>query len=166
MSKIQESVTENCHFQRKGNENQYKHSAEVISNVKEARSILGKSDMNTQKVVAEKERKYLNVSVLYVQERHMMIKLADSPSLRWRKCIQVQLRTVMNVAQRMMLENTNQGGVLHMEREATGAIAVQLLKKSEINTFLSSFNTGINIDKSQINTTKKNIYQFIHCQSF
>ena len=54
----------------------------------------------------------------------------------------------------MMLENTNQGGVLHMEREATGAIAVQLLKKSEINTFLSSFNTGISIDKSQINTTK------------
>jgi hypothetical protein len=60
----------------------------------------------------------------------------------------------MNVGQRMMLENTNQGGDLHMEREATGAIAVQLLKKSEINTFLSSFNTGINIDKSQINTTK------------
>jgi hypothetical protein len=81
MSKIQESVTENCHFQRKWNENQYKHSAEVISNVKKARSILGNSDMNTQKVVAAKERKYLNVSVLYVQERHMMIKLADSPDL-------------------------------------------------------------------------------------
>jgi hypothetical protein len=47
MSKIQESVTENCHVQRKGNENQYKHSAEVISNVKEARSILGNSDMYT-----------------------------------------------------------------------------------------------------------------------
>jgi hypothetical protein len=43
----------------------------------------------------------------------------------------------------MMLENKNQGGALHMEREATGAIAVQLKKKSEINTFLSSFNTGI-----------------------
>ena len=46
------------------------------------------------------------------------------------------------------------GRCLHMEREATGAIAVQLLKKSEINTFLSSFNTGINKDKSEINTTK------------
>ena len=68
-------------FSTKGNENQYKHSAEVISNVKKARSILGNSDMNTQKVVAAKERKYLNVSVLYVQERHMMIKLADSPDL-------------------------------------------------------------------------------------
>jgi hypothetical protein len=34
----------------------------------------------------------------------------------------------MNGGRRMMLENTNQGGVLHMEREATGPIAVQLLK--------------------------------------
>ena len=55
MSKIQENVTDNCHFQRKGNENQYKHSAKVISNLKEARSILDNSDMNTQEVVAAKE---------------------------------------------------------------------------------------------------------------
>jgi hypothetical protein len=41
-----------------------------------------------------------------------------------------------------------------MDREVAGAIAVQLLKISEINTFFSSFNTGINIDQSQINTTK------------
>ena len=55
MSKIQENVTDNCHFQRKGNENQYKHSAKVISNLKEVRSILDNSDMNTQEVVAAKE---------------------------------------------------------------------------------------------------------------
>ena len=55
MPKIQESVTDNCHFQRKGNENQYKHSVKVISNLKEARSILENSDMYTQKVVAVKE---------------------------------------------------------------------------------------------------------------
>jgi hypothetical protein len=54
-----------------------------------------------------------------------------------------------------MLENTNQEGVLHMEREATGPIAVQHLTKSEISTFLSSFNTGINLDQSQINTTNR-----------
>ena len=55
MPKIQESVTDNCPFQRKGNENQYKHSVKVISNLKEARSILENSDMYTQKVVAVKE---------------------------------------------------------------------------------------------------------------
>jgi hypothetical protein len=39
----------------------------------------------------------------------------------------------MNVGQMMMLENTNQGGVFPMEREVAGAIAVQLLKKSEMS---------------------------------
>ena len=56
MSKIQESVTDNCHLQRKGNENQYKHSAKVIFNLKEARSILDNSDMNKQEVVAAREK--------------------------------------------------------------------------------------------------------------
>ena len=55
MSYIEESVTENCHFQRKGNENQYTHSVKVMSKLKEARSILENSDMYTQKVVAVKE---------------------------------------------------------------------------------------------------------------
>jgi hypothetical protein len=49
------------------------------------------ADMNTQKVVAEKERKYLNVSVLYVQERQLMIKLADSPDLGWKVAQEYQL---------------------------------------------------------------------------
>ena len=56
MSSIEESVTDNCHFQRKGNENQYNHSVKVISNLKEVRSILENSDMNTQKFVAAKEK--------------------------------------------------------------------------------------------------------------
>ena len=56
MSKIQESVINNCHFQRKVNQNQYKHSVKVISNLKEVRSILENSDINTQKVVAAKEK--------------------------------------------------------------------------------------------------------------
>jgi predicted phosphohydrolase len=102
MSKIQESVTENCHVQRKGNENQYKHSAEVISNVKEARSILGNSDMYTQKVVAAKERKYLNVSVLYVQERQMMIKLAESPELGWKVAQEYQRNPINSEDEKVM----------------------------------------------------------------
>ena len=40
----------------KGKENQYKHSAKIISNLKEVRSILENSDINTQKVVAAKEK--------------------------------------------------------------------------------------------------------------
>jgi hypothetical protein len=41
-----------------------------------------------------------------------------------------------------------------VETEATGAIGVQILSKSM--TFMSPFNTGINLDQSQINTTKRN----------
>ena len=40
ISKIEESVTDNFCFQRKGNKNQYKHSVKVMSKLKEACSIL------------------------------------------------------------------------------------------------------------------------------
>jgi hypothetical protein len=47
MSYIEESVTDNCHFQRKGNENQYTHSVNFMSKLKEVCSILENSDMKT-----------------------------------------------------------------------------------------------------------------------
>ena len=56
MSKIEESVTGNCHFQRNGSENQYTHNAKVISKLKETHSILENSDMSTQKIIAAKEK--------------------------------------------------------------------------------------------------------------
>jgi hypothetical protein len=37
------------------------------------------------------------------------------------------MRTVKTVGRRIMLEKTNQGCVLHVEREAIGPIAVQIL---------------------------------------
>jgi hypothetical protein len=55
MSKIEESVTGNCHFQRNGSENQYTHNVKVISKLKETHSILENSDMSTQKIIAAKE---------------------------------------------------------------------------------------------------------------
>ena len=50
ISKIEESVSDNFRFQRKGNENQYKHSVKVMSKLKEVRSIVDNPDMNSQKV--------------------------------------------------------------------------------------------------------------------
>jgi hypothetical protein len=58
--------------------------------------------MNTQKVVAAKERKYLNVSVLYVQERHMMIKLADSPDLGWKVAQEYQRNPINSEDEKVM----------------------------------------------------------------
>ena len=70
--------------------------------MKEARSILGNSDMNTQKVVAAKERKYLNVSVLYVQKRQMMIKLADWPDLGWKVAQEYQRNPINSEDEKVM----------------------------------------------------------------
>jgi hypothetical protein len=162
-SKIEESVTDNFRFQRNGNENQYKHSVKVMSKLKEARSILENPDMNSQKVVAAKEK--ISEGIGIVQERQKMIKLADTSDLGW-KVVQEyernpiaydsedekwtnralskaerksksekanrrqgQLGTIKNVRRRrIMLANTNQGGVIPVVREATGAMAVQIQK--------------------------------------
>jgi len=82
MSMIEESVTDNCHCQRKENENQYTHSVKAMSKLKDAPSILENSDMETQKVVAAKEK--ISECIGLVQERQMMIKLADSSDLGWK----------------------------------------------------------------------------------
>ena len=82
ISKVEESVTDNFRFQRKGNENQYKHSVKVMSKLKEARSILENPDMNSQKVVSAKEK--ISEGICLVQERQKMIKLADSSDLGWK----------------------------------------------------------------------------------
>jgi hypothetical protein len=79
ISKIEESVTDNFRFQRNGNENQYKHSVKVMSKLKEARSILENPDMNSQKVVAAKEK--ISEGIGIVQERQ---KLADTSDLGWK----------------------------------------------------------------------------------
>jgi hypothetical protein len=55
MSHIEESVTDNCHFQRNGNENQYTHNVKVMSKLKETHSILENSEISTQKIIVAKE---------------------------------------------------------------------------------------------------------------
>ena len=43
------------------------------------------------------------------------------------KSKKAKIRTVKTVGRRIMLEKTNQGCVLHVEREAIGPIALQML---------------------------------------
>jgi hypothetical protein len=66
ISKIEESVTDNFRFQRNGNENQYKHSAKVMSKLKAARSILENPDMNSQQVVASKEKISEGIGIKFI----------------------------------------------------------------------------------------------------
>jgi hypothetical protein len=53
-----------------------------MSKLKEARSILENPDMNSQKVVAAKEK--ISESIGIVQERQKMIKLADMSDSGWK----------------------------------------------------------------------------------
>ena len=53
-----------------------------MSKLKEARSILENTDMNSQKVVAAKEK--ISEGIGIIQERQKMIKLAESSDLGWK----------------------------------------------------------------------------------
>ena len=67
----------------KGNETKIStHIVKAISKLTEARSILENSDMQTQEVVAAKEK--ISECIRLVQERQMMIKLTDSSDLGWK----------------------------------------------------------------------------------
>ncbi|CAG2232085.1 unnamed protein product [Mytilus edulis] len=56
ITKIEESVSNNYKFQRKGNENQFRHSVKVISKLTEARSLLDTPDVSLSKVAAAKDK--------------------------------------------------------------------------------------------------------------
>ena len=53
-----------------------------MSNLKEARSILENPDMNSQQVVASKEK--ISEGIGIVQEGQQIIKLADTSDLGWK----------------------------------------------------------------------------------
>jgi hypothetical protein len=83
-------------------------------------------------------------------------KLKEKQSLRRRKGFQGQFTP--SSKDRSAEDNTGKYKPVMcftVETEATGAIGVQILSKSM--TFMSPFNTGINLDQSQINTTKRKI---------
>jgi hypothetical protein len=70
--------------------------------------------MNTQKVVAANERKYLNVSILYVQERQMMIKQADSPDLGWKIAQEYQRNPKNSEDEKVMNRALNGYNIIHI----------------------------------------------------
>ena len=81
MSKI-ESIGDGFKFKRRGNEEQYKHNASVMSKVKEADSILDPRNFNPDSISAAKEKLAEGMSI--VQHRQKLIKIADSSELGWR----------------------------------------------------------------------------------
>ncbi|VDI07970.1 Hypothetical predicted protein [Mytilus galloprovincialis] len=82
MAKMEETLTDNYTFQRKGNENQFKYGVKVLTKLKEAKSSLEVHDLTRATVQNAKSR--ISEGIDIVQERQKLIKLADSSQLGWK----------------------------------------------------------------------------------
>ncbi|XP_062603797.1 uncharacterized protein LOC134265592 [Saccostrea cucullata] len=78
ISKIEENLNEHYVFRKKGNENQYKHEAKVLTKLKEAREHLNSDDG------VDLAKSSINEGIELVKSRQKVIKLADSSQLGWR----------------------------------------------------------------------------------
>ncbi|XP_061169559.1 uncharacterized protein LOC133178918 [Saccostrea echinata] len=78
ISKIEENLNEHYVFRKKGNENQYKHEAKVLTKLKEAREHLNSDDG------VESAKSSIAEGIELVKNRQKVIKLADSSQLGWR----------------------------------------------------------------------------------
>ncbi|VDI05545.1 Hypothetical predicted protein [Mytilus galloprovincialis] len=82
MAKMEETLTDNYTFHRKGNENQFKYGVKVLTKLKEAKSSLEVHDLTRATVQNAKSR--ISEGIDIVQERQKLIKLADSSQLGWK----------------------------------------------------------------------------------
>ena len=80
--KMEETLSDNYTFQRKGNENQFKHQVKVLSKLKEAKSQLESPEFNLETLVNAKSR--IEEGIDMIKERQKLIKLADSSELGWK----------------------------------------------------------------------------------
>nr|XP_022342549.1 uncharacterized protein LOC111136182 [Crassostrea virginica] len=82
INKIEENLNEHYSFRKKGNENQFKHQARVLTKLKEARDHLDSSSIADESV--ESAKASINEGMELVKNRQKLIKLADSSQLGWK----------------------------------------------------------------------------------
>ncbi|VDH99940.1 Hypothetical predicted protein [Mytilus galloprovincialis] len=82
IAKLEETMTNNYSFQRKGNENQYRHEVKVLSKLKEAKASLEAPELGIDSVRTAKMKIIEGIDL--VCERQKLIKLADSSQLGWK----------------------------------------------------------------------------------
>jgi len=82
ISKMEETLTDSYTFQRKGNENQFKHEIKVLTKLKEAKTHLEGPELGIDSVQTAKTK--IEEGIDLVKERQKLIKLADSSALGWK----------------------------------------------------------------------------------
>ncbi|VDI52065.1 Hypothetical predicted protein [Mytilus galloprovincialis] len=79
---IEETLSENYTFQRKGNENQYKHEVKVLTKLTEAKAQLDGPDLSVESIHQARDKIVEGMTIL--RDRQKLIKLTDSSELGWR----------------------------------------------------------------------------------
>ncbi|XP_062577375.1 uncharacterized protein LOC134239230 [Saccostrea cucullata] len=83
INRIEENLqTDHYVFKKKGNENQFKHQARVLSKLKEANEQLNSATISEENI--QEARSNITEGIDLVKNRQKLIKLADSSQLRWR----------------------------------------------------------------------------------
>ena len=80
ISKIEDNLNEHYVFRKKGNENQYKHEARVLTKLKEAKEHLTSGNIDG----LESAKSSIAEGIELVKNRQKVIKLADSSQLGWK----------------------------------------------------------------------------------
>ncbi|ESO87043.1 hypothetical protein LOTGIDRAFT_154529 [Lottia gigantea] len=79
MNRIQDTICDKYSFQRKGNENQYRHEAKVLTKLRETQAQLDEPGLDIGGLEVAKSK--LKEGIDLVLERQKLIKLADSSEL-------------------------------------------------------------------------------------
>ena len=82
ISKIEETMSDNFVFKRKGNENQYRHEVKVLSKLNEAKAHLDAPHLSADSVQSAKNKICEGIDL--DRERQKLIKLADTSGLGWK----------------------------------------------------------------------------------
>ena len=82
LAKLESTIADNFTFKRKGNENQFKHEAKVLSKLKEVNAHLNEPTFGHDSMNSAKQK--LSEGIELVESRQKLIKLADSSQLGWK----------------------------------------------------------------------------------
>ncbi|XP_076105887.1 uncharacterized protein LOC143074222 [Mytilus galloprovincialis] len=82
LAKLDETLSDNYKFKKRGNEEQHKHNSKVLVKLKEANSELNQEHLTKDNIESAKDK--ITEGMSLIRDRQKLIKLADSSEAGWR----------------------------------------------------------------------------------
>ncbi|VDI13137.1 Hypothetical predicted protein [Mytilus galloprovincialis] len=82
LAKLDETLSDNYKFKKRGNEEQHKHNSKVLVKFKEANSELNQEHLTKDNIESAKDK--ITEGMSLIRDRQKLIKLADSSEAGWR----------------------------------------------------------------------------------